>query len=71
MTLMLVQYSISQYSVSLFNSSYVSNELVFFLSFYLYVKGLKTGMYYLRSRAAADAIKFTVDTTMIKVLLIT
>lgn len=31
------------------------------------MKGLKTGMYYLRSRAAADAIKFTVDTTMIKV----
>ncbi|KAL6552217.1 ribonucleotide-diphosphate reductase subunit rnr1 [Orobanche gracilis] len=28
--------------------------------------GLKTGMYYLRSRAAADAIKITVDTTMIK-----
>jgi hypothetical protein len=24
--------------------------------------GLKTGMYYLRTRAAADAIKFTVDT---------
>ena len=23
--------------------------------------GLKTGMYYLRTRAAADAIKFTVD----------
>ncbi|OVA00243.1 hypothetical protein BVC80_1633g12 [Macleaya cordata] len=29
-------------------------------------KGLKTGMYYLRSRAAADAIKFTVDTSMLK-----
>lgn len=25
------------------------------------VQGLKTGMYYLRTRAAADAIKFTVD----------
>ena len=24
-------------------------------------RGLKTGMYYLRTRAAADAIKFTVD----------
>ena len=34
----------------------------------LVTKGLKTGMYYLRSRAAADAIKFTVDTTMIKVV---
>jgi hypothetical protein len=26
-------------------------------------KGLKTGMYYLRSTAAADAIKFTLDKT--------
>uniref|UniRef100_A0A7N0T9S6 Ribonucleoside-diphosphate reductase n=1 Tax=Kalanchoe fedtschenkoi TaxID=63787 RepID=A0A7N0T9S6_KALFE len=33
------------------------------LHFYAWSKGLKTGMYYLRSRAAADAIKFTVDTT--------
>ncbi|CAM8902132.1 unnamed protein product [Rhodiola kirilowii] len=32
------------------------------LHFYAWSKGLKTGMYYLRSRAAADAIKFTVDT---------
>jgi len=31
------------------------------------MKGLKTGLYYLRSRAAADAIKFTVDTSMLKV----
>lgn len=31
------------------------------------MKGLKTGMYYLRSRAAADAIKFTVDSSMLKV----
>eukprot|EP01018_Ginkgo_biloba_P019780 Gb_21933 [translate_table: standard] len=29
-------------------------------------QGLKTGMYYLRSRAAADAIKFTVDTASAK-----
>ncbi|KAJ6821659.1 ribonucleoside-diphosphate reductase large subunit-like [Iris pallida] len=36
------------------------------LHFYAWSKGLKTGMYYLRSRAAADAIKFTVDTTMLK-----
>eukprot|EP00253_Pinus_taeda_P012078 PITA_12078 len=36
------------------------------LHFYAWSKGLKTGMYYLRSRAAADAIKFTVDTTNIK-----
>lgn len=31
------------------------------LHFYAWNKGLKTGMYYLRTRAAADAIKFTVD----------
>ncbi|THF97973.1 hypothetical protein TEA_008888 [Camellia sinensis var. sinensis] len=32
------------------------------LHFHAWSKGLKTGMYYLRSRAVADAIKFTVDT---------
>lgn len=32
------------------------------LHFHAWRKGLKTGMYYLRTRAAADAIKFTVDT---------
>ena len=26
--------------------------------------GLKTGMYYLRTKAAVDAIKFTVETNM-------
>ncbi len=31
------------------------------LHFYAWRAGLKTGMYYLRTRAAADAIKFTVD----------
>ncbi|PNW74518.1 hypothetical protein CHLRE_12g492950v5 [Chlamydomonas reinhardtii] len=31
------------------------------LHFYAWRKGLKTGMYYLRTKAAADAIKFTVD----------
>ncbi|KAJ6682487.1 RIBONUCLEOSIDE-DIPHOSPHATE REDUCTASE [Salix koriyanagi] len=36
------------------------------LHFYAWSKGLKTGMYYLRSRAAADAIKFTVDTSALK-----
>ena len=29
-------------------------------------QGLKTGMYYLRTRAAADAIKFTVDQSALK-----
>lgn len=36
------------------------------LHFHAWERGLKTGMYYLRSRAAADAIKFTVDTEMLK-----
>jgi ribonucleoside-diphosphate reductase alpha chain len=31
------------------------------MHFYGWKKGLKTGMYYLRSRPAVDAIKFTVD----------
>ena len=31
------------------------------MHFYGWKKGLKTGMYYLRSKAAADAIKFTVQ----------
>ncbi|RRT37471.1 hypothetical protein B296_00051946 [Ensete ventricosum] len=36
------------------------------LHFYAWSKGLKTGMYYLRTRAAADAIKFTVDTSLLQ-----
>ncbi|MGB3618649.1 MAG: ribonucleoside-diphosphate reductase subunit alpha, partial [Catalinimonas sp.] len=31
------------------------------MHFYAWRKGLKTGMYYLRTKSAADAIKFTVD----------
>ncbi|MEQ8358305.1 MAG: ribonucleoside-diphosphate reductase subunit alpha [Cytophagales bacterium] len=31
------------------------------MHFYAWQKGLKTGMYYLRTKAATDAIKFTVD----------
>ena len=31
------------------------------MHFHAWKKGLKTGMYYLRTKAAADAIKFTVD----------
>ena len=31
------------------------------MHFYAWKKGLKTGMYYLRTRPKADAIKFTVD----------
>jgi ribonucleoside-diphosphate reductase alpha chain len=32
------------------------------MHFHAWKKGLKTGMYYLRTKAAADAIKFTVET---------
>ena len=31
------------------------------MHFYGWEKGLKTGMYYLRTKAATDAIKFTID----------
>ena len=46
------------------------------MHFYAWKKGLKTGMYYLRSTAAADAIKFTLDkavhqTTEVEVALAT
>jgi ribonucleotide reductase alpha subunit len=33
------------------------------MHFYAWKKGLKTGMYYLRTKAAAQAIQFTVDKT--------
>lgn len=36
------------------------------MHFYGWKAGLKTGMYYLRTKAAADAIKFTVDTAAVK-----
>ena len=36
------------------------------MHFYGWKKGLKTGMYYLRTRPAAQAIKFTVDSTFLK-----
>lgn len=36
------------------------------MHFYAWSKGLKTGMYYLRSKAARDAIKFTVDQSALK-----
>lgn len=35
------------------------------MHFYGWKKGLKTGMYYLRTKAASDAIKFTVDKSSI------
>lgn len=36
------------------------------MHFYAWQKGLKTGMYYLRTRPAADAIQFTVDQLALK-----
>ncbi|MBI4944855.1 MAG: ribonucleoside-diphosphate reductase subunit alpha [Bacteroidetes bacterium] len=36
------------------------------MHFYAWKKGLKTGMYYLRTKAASDAIKFTVDQAQLK-----
>ncbi|EUR47259.1 ribonucleoside-diphosphate reductase large subunit, partial [Plasmodium falciparum 7G8] len=36
------------------------------MHFYGWEKGLKTGAYYLRTQAATDAIKFTVDTHVAK-----
>ncbi|KAI9469051.1 MAG: ribonucleotide reductase [Benjaminiella poitrasii] len=36
------------------------------MHFYAWKKGLKTGMYYLRTRPAVDAIKFTVDQLALK-----
>ena len=36
------------------------------MHFYAWKKGLKTGMYYLRSTAAVDAIKFTLDKSAIQ-----
>jgi ribonucleoside-diphosphate reductase alpha chain len=33
--------------------------------FYAWKKGLKTGMYYLRTKAAADAIQFTAEKTVV------
>lgn len=35
------------------------------MHFYAWKKGLKTGMYYLRTRPKADAIQFTVDQTQL------
>lgn len=36
------------------------------MHFYAWEKGLKTGMYYLRTKAAADPIKFTVDASFLQ-----
>ena len=39
----------------------VNNSKLTSMHFYAWKKGLKTGMYYLRTKAATDATKFTVD----------
>ena len=39
----------------------VTNSKLTSMHFHAWKSGLKTGMYYLRTKAAADAIKFTVD----------
>ena len=36
------------------------------MHFYAWKSGLKTGMYYLRTKSAVDAIKFTLQTTKAK-----
>mmetsp|Transcript_2663 Transcript_2663/g.4104 ORF Transcript_2663/g.4104 Transcript_2663/m.4104 type:complete len:797 (-) Transcript_2663:59-2449(-) len=50
-------------SLNLFLESPTTAQLTS-MHFYAWSQGLKTGMYYLRSRPAVDAIKFTVDYTM-------
>jgi len=47
-------------SMNLFVQSATAGKLTS-MHFYAWEKGLKTGIYYLRTKAAADAIKFTVD----------
>lgn len=54
-------------SLNLFMESPNSAKLTS-MHFYAWKKGLKTGMYYLRTKAAADAIKFTVQKEAIKEL---
>ena len=47
-------------SLNLFLENASSNKLTS-MHFYAWKKGLKTGMYYLRTTAASEPIKFTVD----------
>jgi ribonucleoside-diphosphate reductase alpha subunit len=42
-----------------------NNSKLTSMHFYAWKKGLKTGMYYLRTKPKADAIAFTVDTAML------
>ena len=52
-------------SLNIHMESPKSNQLTS-MHFFAWRKGLKTGMYYLRTKAAVDAIKFTVDKGVIK-----
>ncbi|EAN79747.1 ribonucleoside-diphosphate reductase large chain [Trypanosoma brucei brucei TREU927] len=54
-------------SLNLFLGTPTSSQLTS-MHFYSWKKGLKTGMYYLRSQPAADAIKFTLDPKAMKEL---
>lgn len=53
-------------SLNLFVSSPTAAKLTS-MHFYAWKKGLKTGMYYLRTQAAAQAVQFTVDKTVAEV----
>lgn len=52
-------------SLNLFVSSPTASKLTS-MHFYAWKKGLKTGMYYLRTQAAAQAIKFSVQSQAVK-----
>ncbi|RNF10360.1 putative ribonucleotide reductase large subunit RNR1 [Trypanosoma conorhini] len=52
-------------SLNLFLENPTSSQLTS-MHFFAWEQGLKTGMYYLRSKPAADAIKFTVDPKTLK-----
>lgn len=52
-------------SLNLFLESPTSGQITS-MHFHCWQSGLKTGMYYLRTRPAADAIKFTVDAKRMK-----
>ncbi|KAG5500416.1 hypothetical protein JKF63_03509 [Porcisia hertigi] len=59
------QYIDQSQSMNLFLQSPTSGQITSML-FYCWKSGLKTGLYYLRTKAAADAIKFTVDPKRMK-----
>lgn len=58
-------YICQSHSLNLFVSSPSFSKLTS-MHFYAWKKGLKTGLYYLRTKSAVDAIKFTVDQAAIK-----